>query len=189
MTWQREAARAANALGAPPSILVEITRNTAHCRRTPAPGSSAASIERPSEWPSEPIAHCRPEALPFRTASIPTIAVSFLRTSPSAAARHAVLQELARVLTIEGALLVIDHNRPRRRAAAIAALVRPPHPLGRTPAERWRRASHPAAREARAAGFRIEALRLLRNERVQLVFARTAGRGTPKTVQMRGATE
>jgi SAM-dependent methyltransferase len=98
------------------------------------------------------------------------IAISFLRTSLSVAARRAILQELARVLTPAGVLILIDHNRPRRRVAAAAALIRAPRPPGRTLAERWRRAAHPAAREARAAGVSINALRLLCDERVQMVF-------------------
>ncbi len=87
--------------------------------------------------------------------------------SPEARAR--ALRELAAALPPGTVVVVVDHNRPRRLAAAVGALVRPPWVPGWSPAARWRRLAHPTARELRDAGFRIDRLRLVAGERVQVV--------------------
>jgi SAM-dependent methyltransferase len=115
-----------------------------------------------------------PAALPFGDASIAALSLSLLGDGSEGGARVALLAELARVCVPGGVLVAVDHNRPRRRAAAFVAVVAPPRPPGRTPAARWRRLAYPAAREVWAAGFTIERLRLAAGERVQVVFARRA---------------
>ncbi len=127
------------------------------------------------EQPGEARVRAAPSALPFRDASIAALAVSFLCDGADAGARAALLAELARVCVPGGALVAVDHNRPRRRAAAFVALLAPPRPAGRTLVARWRRLARPTAREVRAAGFVVERLRLAAGERVQIVFARRAG--------------
>jgi hypothetical protein len=100
------------------------------------------------------------------------VTVSFVGRTPSADARRATIADAARGLAADATLIVVDHNRPRRRIAALAALVRMPRLPGGAPSARWRRQAHPTARELQAAGFRVERLRLVAGERVQVVFAR-----------------
>jgi len=85
--------------------------------------------------------------------------------------RGRVLAELASRFAPKGRLIVVDHNRPRRLPAALAALAGPPWVPGWSPAGRWHRLAHPTAREVQAAGFRVDRLRLVAGERVQVVVA------------------
>jgi hypothetical protein len=118
---------------------------------------------------------CRPSALPFAAASLPSALLSLLGADPPPAERRALLGEVARVLAPGAALVVVDHNRPRRRASALAALLRAPAIPGASAAARWRRAAYPTAREVQSAGLAVERLRLAVGERVQLVLARAPG--------------
>jgi hypothetical protein len=127
-----------------------------------------------------------PGVLPLRDSSIAWLAVSFLfdrdrsdddgggAIDGGSSRRRALLAEIARVTAAGATVIAVDHNRPRRLAAALVALVAPPRPRG-TPAAAWRRLAYPTAREMRAAGFTIERLRFAAGERVQLVVARRAG--------------
>jgi hypothetical protein len=102
----------------------------------------------------------------------PVLALSWLGRTPAVQERVAALDRAQAVLAAGGTLIVVDHNRPRRRAAAIAAVLGSPRVPGASPRVRWRRLGHPTAREVQAAGFRVERLRLAAGERVQVVFAR-----------------
>jgi SAM-dependent methyltransferase len=118
--------------------------------------------------------------LPFRDGEAARAVLSFVGCAPAPAARRALLAEAGRVLAPGGALAVVDHNRPRRRLAALAALAGPPRVPGRSPAARWRRLAYPTAREVQAAGLGVECLRLAARERVQVVVARRAGPAGPQ---------
>ena len=100
------------------------------------------------------------------------VTVSFVGRTTSVEARRRTIADAAGGLDTDGTLVVVDHNRPRRRLAALAALVRAPWIPGVTPGARWRRQARPTARELQDAGFRVERLRLAAGERVQVVFAR-----------------
>jgi hypothetical protein len=91
--------------------------------------------------------------------------------APASEERAAALAVLASRFTPAGRLIVVDHNRPRQRVAALAALARTPWVPGWSPAARWVRLAHPTAREVQAAGFRVDRLRLVASERVQIVIA------------------
>ncbi len=97
--------------------------------------------------------------------------VSIVGLDPSPEERRRVLSGLAAVLAPDSRLIVVDHNRPRRMAAALAALAASPSVPGASPAARWRRLACPTAREVQAAGFRVEQLRFVAGERVQVVVA------------------
>jgi hypothetical protein len=109
----------------------------------------------------------------------PHVVVNWIGRDDSPAARATELGEIAARLPTGGTLVVLDHNRPRQRVAAIAALARTPWIPGSTPAARWQRMAYPTARELQAAAFRVERLRLVAGERVQVVFA-TAERSEPR---------
>jgi hypothetical protein len=104
--------------------------------------------------------------------SLPHAVSSFVARSPSPAARSTELADAARGLAADGTLVVMDHNRPRRRLMALLALLRSPRIPGIAPRGRWRRPAYPTAREVQTVGFRVERLRLVAGERVQIVFAR-----------------
>jgi len=123
--------------------------------------------EPPASW----IAWDRVRELPSGVASL---VLTFVGTSPTAAERGRALACADDVLGAGGRLVVVDHNRPRRRLAALVALAGRPWIPGCSPTRRWRRLAHPTAREVQAAGFRVEQLRLTGDERVQLVIARKA---------------
>jgi SAM-dependent methyltransferase len=169
MSWRREV----EALVGPPAgslaIVVTIDARQVRCRIVPegspgAPTAAGAATLRAS-----------PTALPFPDASVTWVAVWFLGDPSPPPVRRALLAELARALAPAGTLVVVDHNRPRRRLAAIAAAVAmSPRPPGATPAAVWRRLAYPVAREAHAAGFVVERLRLAVGERVQVISARRA---------------
>lgn len=95
------------------------------------------------------------------------VVVSFLQERGVPARRADVLMAVADRLVPTGHVLVIDHNRPRRRFArlgATLALWSRGMPL--------RRAAYPTAREIAARGYDILRLVLGRGERVQVVLAR-----------------
>lgn len=97
--------------------------------------------------------------------------VDFLETALAGPERAALLASTRRILAPGARVAIVDHNRPRRLAAAVAALVGAPHVPGFGPSVRWRRLAHPAAREARDAGLVFAALRFAVGERVQVVLA------------------
>jgi len=101
-------------------------------------------------------------------ARAPVAAVcAFLGERADSAARGARLDALAARLVPGAPLALVDHNQPRawwRRPLAWVALAR--HGLAPS------RARHPVAREADAHGFRVERMRLVAGERLQLVLAR-----------------
>jgi hypothetical protein len=101
-----------------------------------------------------------------------SLLVRFVGQPARPAEREVTLAQAARALAFGGRLVVVDHNRPRRRIAALLALVAPPLVPGATPKARWCRLAYPVAREIGFAGFTIESLRLVASERVQIVFAR-----------------
>jgi hypothetical protein len=88
--------------------------------------------------------------------------------------RAATLAALAARFASGRRLIVVDHNRPRSPVSALTALVRPPWVPGWSPFSRWRRLAHPTAREVQAAGFRVDRLRLVAGELVQIVVATRA---------------
>jgi SAM-dependent methyltransferase len=157
LRWRRlAAARIVEVLGGPPAAVIEATRWGVWCGREGR----------------EPGARCSPHALPLASGAHRAIALCFVGYPPCAAARAALLAEVLRALQTDGRLAILDHNRPRRLPAALRALGAWPWLPGWTPRARWRRLGYPTAREAAAAGFAVEALRLLHAERVQLVLAR-----------------
>ena len=85
--------------------------------------------------------------------------------------RLRVLTALAAGFSPGERFAVVDHNRPRRLIAAVAAVLGPPAVPGRSLGARWRRLADPTARALQAAGFRVERLRLAAGERVQVVIA------------------
>ncbi len=102
---------------------------------------------------------------------MPPLVLCVVGHAPSPEERGRVLAALA-ARTPEGArLAVVDHNRPRRLLGALRAVLGPPHVLGRSPAARWRRLADPTARVTQATGFRVDRLRLIAGERVQVVVA------------------
>jgi hypothetical protein len=164
--WRRDVGTLVGAPAAAPAFAVGLEAVTVLLRRV---HPQAGWLPAPSH---ELTVRAALSALPFGDASIAALMVSFLGSDGRA---HAVLlAELARVSAPDAVLVAVDHNRPRRRAAALVAVVAPPRPFGRTPAARWRRLAHPTAREMWVAGFTIERLRLVAGERVQVVFARRA---------------
>lgn len=91
--------------------------------------------------------------------------------APAPEERARVLSALAARCGAGTRLVVVDHNRPRRIGAALRALVGLPRVPGGSPAVRWRRLADPTARATQAAGFRVDRLRLVAGERVQVVTA------------------
>jgi len=99
------------------------------------------------------------------------IAVSLLGLDPTSAERGRTFAALAAIVAPGASLVVVDHNRPRSMPAALVALGAAPWLPGCTPSRRWRRLARPTAREIQAAGFRVECLRFVVAERVQIVVA------------------
>lgn len=165
--WRRDVGTLVGAPAAEPAVAVVLEGETVWLRR----------VRPQTDWLAAPSrersVRAAAAALPFGNASIAALTVSFLGAEGHA---HAVLLgELARVCAPGGVLIAVDHNRPRRRMAALVAVAARPCPIGPNPAARWRRLAHPTARQVWAAGFTIERLRLAAGERVQVVFARRAG--------------
>jgi SAM-dependent methyltransferase len=162
--WQREVAALVDAAlgGAPAAAIGLAPGGRLDCRAAGGDG-----------WPpgaSGPRGLGDP--LPFADGSLASVAVTLLAWTPADGPWRPLLEEARRVLGPGGRLVLVDHNRPRRRWPALLAVVRAPAPPGPSPAARWRRLAHPAAREAQAAGFVVDALRLAAGERVQVVSAR-----------------
>lgn len=106
-----------------------------------------------------------------RAGAIGATGVSLIGLDPSPEDRCQVFAALADALEPGSVLVVVDHNRPRRVSAALEALAGAPWVPGGTPGGRWRRLARLTAREVQAAGFRVEKLRLVAGERVQVVVA------------------
>ncbi len=121
--------------------------------------------------PAASIIAGRAPSLP-RMGGLDSLLVRFVGQPARPPEREVILGQAAHALAFGGRLVVIDHNRPRRRAAALLAVVAAPLVPGATPAARWRRLAYPVAREVALAGFTVESLRLVAGERVQIVFAR-----------------
>jgi hypothetical protein len=94
--------------------------------------------------------------------------------SVPAAQRILALTRIGDILAEGGTLVVVDHNRPRRRWDAFRALLGAPWVPGVSPARRWRRLAYPTACEMQAAGWHVQRLRLAAGERLQIVFATRA---------------
>jgi hypothetical protein len=104
--------------------------------------------------------------------------VVFLGAAARPAERQALLAAVAGRLVPGAAMVLLDHSQPRalwRRALALPRLVA----AGLSPA----RARYPTARELAALGFRVEHLRLLAGERVQLVRAHRTGTTVPERTE------
>lgn len=95
--------------------------------------------------------------------------------APAPQERARILAGLAARLSVGTRLAVVDHNRPRRLPQALLALLGSPRVPGRSPAARWRRLADLTARAAQSAGFRVDRLRLVAGERVQVVLATRVG--------------
>ena len=163
--WRQELdARVAGDLGAQPELAIELTADGAWC------GDSRLS----AVWRNgaRPAAHARPGALPLATGRWRSAVLSMVGHAPAANDRAALLTELGRVLAAGASLVVVDHNRPRRWSAAVAAVVGAPWVPGCSPAARWRRLAYPTAREIQAAGFAVQWLRFAAGERLQIILAR-----------------
>jgi SAM-dependent methyltransferase len=194
MAWRREVEALVGPPAGAPAIVVTLDAGQVRCRIVPA-GSVRRMVQdlagEPQSTGAEPPAgsggtrRAAPAALPFPDASIDRVAVGFaffplvavwsFRDRLPPPVRRALLAELVRVLVPAGTLVVVDHNRPRRRLAAIAAVAMSPRPPGATPAAAWRRLAYPVAREAHAAGFVLHRPRLAAGERVQIISAWRAG--------------
>lgn len=160
-TWGDEVMRVIGAeLAASPDVIVAV--DDGGLVFTAAPGDGGRRV---------------PVALPFAPGAIATLAVSFVGDASTPHARRALLDQACRAVRPGGTLVVIDHNRPRRRLAALVALARSPRLRG-SPSARWRRQGHPVAREARDCGLTVERLRLAVGERVQIVIARVSSAAT-----------
>ncbi len=168
--WRRELDRLiADALGGAPGLTLELGAQGVWCGGRPAPGQALRAAGR--------VARARPAALPLASGVQRAVVLSLVGHAPAASDRQALLGELARVMKAGSALIVVDHNRPRRLVAALAAAIRAPRVRGRSLGARWQRLSYPAAREIQAAGFTVQWLRFAAGERLQVVLARPrAGR-------------
>jgi SAM-dependent methyltransferase len=160
--WEGEAAALVRAaLGVTPVVTVAFGREGARVGAADGGDPTTAPAMVPLD-----------DALGFADESLTAVVVRFVGASPPAPARHALLAEVRRVLAPGGMVCVLDHNRPRRRAAAWRAVAARPAPRGWTPWARWCRLAYPTARETQGAGLIVEALRLTADERVQVVLAR-----------------
>jgi SAM-dependent methyltransferase len=175
MSWRREVEALVGTPDATPAVVVKLGGGEVQCHLVPRASSTVGLVDRTAVRPPATATLRSPATmLPIRDDAIAWIGVSFLGDPSPPAVRRALLAELARVLAPAGTLVVVDHNRPRRRLAAIAAVAMSPRPPGATPAAAWRRLGYPVAREAHAAGFVVDRLRLAAGERVQVISARRA---------------
>jgi hypothetical protein len=114
------------------------------------------------------------DAVPRPDDGLRWVIVSAVGHPAPAEERHAVLRDVVLGLAGNGGVVVVDHNRPRRLFAALAAVVGTPRVPGWSPGRRWRRLAHPTARAVQGAGLRVDRLRLVAGERVQIVVATRA---------------
>lgn len=165
--WEREATAQIRAVvGTTPVLAVHLDRGVPACGALDAAELAAGRL-RPAR-----VAPLTAGRLPCADASQQAILVSFVGTSTSGGPRRRLLAEIRRALAPGGCALVVDHNRPRGRLAALCALIAAPVPPGASPGARWRRLAYTTAREAQAAGLAVVSLGLASGERVQLVVAR-----------------
>jgi len=193
MGWQGEAAAAiVDALGTLPTVVIEGAGAVAWCHASGgaqkllfARGRAISRCRLCARHRMSPAraARCVPGALPLPRGVLRAITLSFVGYACGPVERRSLLTEIHRALVAGGVLVLLDHSRPRHRAAALAALARWPLVPGATPGTRWRRLAYPAAREAQAVGFTVQCLRLVAGERVQLIVAAkveaAASRGCP----------
>jgi len=160
--WRREVEALVGPVAAPSGAVIRLAGGVIWWRRADAatPILAADREERSAAT-----------TLPFDDGSLAWSALSFVGDASRPDVRRALLGEVARVLAPGAVLAVIDHNRPRRRAAALAATIRPPRPRPRSVRGAWRRLAYPTAREVSASGFIIDRLSLVAGERVQVVVA------------------
>jgi hypothetical protein len=163
--WRREVGMLVGAPPAVPAVELTVEGDVVALRSVDAAAALSDGIAR------IPLG-ATPPALPLADGSVASLTLWLLGERGDPALRAALFAELARVCAPDGVLVAVDHNRPRRRSAALLALVVAPHPAGSSPASRWRRLAYPTARDAQAAGFTVERLRLAAGERVQVVWAR-----------------
>jgi hypothetical protein len=155
-----------------------VTRALAACSLEllgPLDGSVAVVGHRPRRLAAAIGAHVPIAAGEAAAAAV----VTFLGAGAAPAERQALMALLGRRLPAGAPVVLVDHNQPRTRwgrVLGIAALAL----RGLGPA----RARYPVARELAALGLRVERLRLVCGERIQLVAARW-GRGTaPEGVEL-----
>ena len=141
----------------------------------PLDGSLAVVGHRPHRLAAALGAHVSIAAGDVAAAAV----VTFLGAGAAPAERQALVASLGRRLPADAPVVLLDHNQPRtpwRRVLGIAALAL----RGLGPA----RARYPAARELAALGLRVEGLRLMCGERVQLVAARWLGDTASQGVEL-----
>ncbi len=161
--WRREVEALVGPSVGSAAIVVNSRAGQVRCRMVAADPTAA--------FPGETL-RASATALPFGDASITWAALWFLGDASPHRVRRSLLAEVARVLVPAATLVIVDHNRPRRRLAAIIATVMPPRPPGATPAAAWRRLAYPTARDAHAADLAVDRLHLAVGERVQVISAR-----------------
>ncbi|MBI3769390.1 MAG: hypothetical protein HY271_13005 [Deltaproteobacteria bacterium] len=171
MGWRREIEALVGPPSGSPALVIALAAGVASWR-VARPGTVLFDAPHRSGDGGDVALRAAADALPLRDASIAWLAVSFLGDASAPRRRGALLGEIARVLAPGATVVAVDHNRPRRRLAALTAVAGPPRPRSWLPAAAWRRLAYPTAREIHAAGFTIEHLRLAAGERVQIVVAR-----------------
>jgi SAM-dependent methyltransferase len=170
LSWRRELEALVRPPSGVPAVFVALARGIPTARVVHAGGaffdyvvSRGGGVPRPHAAAAG--------ALPFADASVRWLVLSFLGDASEGDRRDLLLAEVVRIVAPAAHMIVVDHNRPRRRAAALAALLRSPRPARVQPLAAWRRLAYPTAREVHAAGFTVDRLRLAAAERIQVIFA------------------